>query len=519
MGKNYVLTTLVASFLFTAASTAQTVEHKKLARSASSPVANPPQFIVLGSDDNTCTQSMIWMTEVLNSGTNKDGSQRFMSFYVNTGAGGGSWANTQGLSDAVVAAYNSGHSISNHTHTHRRFVGTNSNPGAHNTRSSLRQVYDEMLNAEERIVEAGIPREHIFGFRTPFLAYSDSVFTAIRRIGLLYDCSIESGWDTRPGTHSWPYTLDIIPGEQEAETSGNVAWDNSHTRKYWSRPQTIGGRSIQNVVREHPGLWALIATTVEIAPEDRGTVVHPQGPTDFIISGLDWNIWADSSQWGLHLNEDQTVNILMHTLQESMNGNRAPFTFGVHSQYYFEPDNKFDWRKSNDIVIPGITAAQRRSAFERFVEQASQLENVWFVSSDMVIAWMKNPVPADQFNPADYHRSGPLGAIRPSPDESIDIDLIDQTSITAPLPRTSARNSSNVRIGAFRSGNLSLNVSAAGVYNVSIYGMDGKRLAHTAANLVQGANSLAIGQNLARGVAVVRVEGANANLQKRISIR
>jgi hypothetical protein len=82
-----------------------------------------------------------------------------------------------------------------------------------------------------------------------------------------------------------------------------------------------------------------------------------------------------------------------------------------------------------------------------------------------------------------------------------------------------AVKSANFAITGISAGRLGLRVPSAGNYSVAIYGVNGKMLAQTKANLVQGLNTLAISKNLARGVAIVRVQGANATLVKKISIK
>ncbi|MCL2845359.1 MAG: polysaccharide deacetylase family protein [Chitinivibrionia bacterium] len=89
-----------------------------------------------------------------------------------------------------------------------------------------------------------------------------------------------------------------------------------------------------------------------------------------------------------------------------------------------------------------------------------------------------------------------------------------------PSSRNVSRTSGNaLAINSFNAGNLNLNVSSAGMYNVSIHDISGRVLAQTSASLTAGANSLQLGQNIARGVVIVRVQGANATLTRRISIR
>jgi len=82
------------------------------------------------------------------------------------------------------------------------------------------------------------------------------------------------------------------------------------------------------------------------------------------------------------------------------------------------------------------------------------------------------------------------------------------------LSRTSA-----FAITGISAGRLNLSVPSAGSYTVAIYSVDGRILARTRANLTQGVNALPIAQNLSRGVVIVRVQGANNQLVRKISVQ
>ena len=87
------------------------------------------------------------------------------------------------------------------------------------------------------------------------------------------------------------------------------------------------------------------------------------------------------------------------------------------------------------------------------------------------------------------------------------------------ISKTNAVKSANIAIKGISSGKLNLSVPSAGNYSIAIHSVDGKMLVQTKANLVQGANILSISNNLARGVAIVRVQGANATTVKKISVK
>jgi hypothetical protein len=356
--------------------------------SKTSPMPNPPQFIVLGSDDNTMARGVEWMQGVLDAGTNKDGTKRRMSFYVNTRNGGGNWSSNKELVNAVYNAYKAGHEIGNHTASHPYMV-----PYAPNEdkRMSLDAIRAEITEARDVMNANGIPAEHHFGFRTPYLRYSDSTFTIVKEMGFLYDVSISATSSNEAGSAYFPYTLDA-----EADENGNVSPDNIDNP---DRP-----------VRKHSGLWVIPCSRIEVAPQDLEAVGKET------VTGLDYNLWANSDA---ALDSAQTINALMHTLQKHLDGNRAPFTLGIHSQYYFESKSEF----------PNVKTAQTRRIFEEFVKRASQLEYVFFVSSDMVIRWMLNPVSAADFDPEDYIRPA-FSQITPPIEISLSNTRVDEGNLT-----------------------------------------------------------------------------------------
>jgi hypothetical protein len=413
--KTFKTVTAIALLAMTATSFAA---DQKVA-STTSPVSNPPQFIVIGSDDNTNAAALKWMADVISGGKNKNGSDRYMSFYVNTFANKESalnWETNTALREAAKHAYDLGHEVSNHTATHIRGVGGNGEwgkPGGgddYSIRMSYEDILADMENARDKMVVAGIPVKHQFGFRTPFLAYSDSTFSAMKTMGFLYDCSINALG--LPGEHNFPYTLDAIHNLPGWNPDGNIAPDGASWYGHGS------GGSVINPIREHKGLWTIPASGVQVDEADRLKVFDEKrvagyvagvekddngnwkGPAksgdnwvgDWKVAGLDYNIWAE----GVFLDSVETVRALMYTLRKHLNGNRAPFAYGVHSQYYVNSTGAYN----------GLTEKQMKGSFEEFVRQASQLENVFFVSGDMVIRWMQNPVSAAQFNPANYLRDG-----------------------------------------------------------------------------------------------------------------
>ena len=367
------------------------MEKAIFAASKVSPVKNPPQFVIIMSDDNTFTEGVRWMPGVIAKYANADGSKMYMSFYTNTDQPGFEWEKNNGLADAIYDAYKEGHEIGNHTSKHLfcvEFGEIDANGVDTGKRAGQEEIYSQIKRVEELLLAKGIPKKHQLGFRTPYLRYSDLTFRAMTEIGFLYDCSISASNNNTAGDYFWPYTLDIIPGKQELDENGNLPPDNNAKVNPWGKTSPVG---------EYKGLWELPAINYAIHPNDidyvTGVLKKKYGENykfNGYIEGLDWNLWNIAE-----LDFDQTVNSMMYTLEKSLAGNRAPFSAGVHSQFYFEP-------KESDF--PRISPQKRRDAFEEFVKQASRLKDVFFVSADMVIRWMQNPVSAAEFKAENYFR-------------------------------------------------------------------------------------------------------------------
>jgi hypothetical protein len=369
----------------------------KASKTAPDGITNPPQFIVIGADDNTDVGGVNWMADLLSNSRNATGYRGYVSFYINTVG----W--DQARQDAIKRAYNMGHSIENHTASHIRCVGgtdwdapaTGNHPENLFIRMNEQAIYDNILEAQNAMISIGIPKEHQYGFRTPFLTYSDSTYSAAYKIGFLYDCSINAALPV--GNANFPYTLDIMDGQPASTVLpvGNVPPDNQNN--WWGTGyggQLPGG----NPIREHKGFWVIPASLIEFDPADRDDLTA-QGAagyiasSDWTLAGLDWNLWNEAKA-----NEQQCVRAYINTIKKTLAGNRAPLHFGFHSQDYFVRG------VPSDGPMYDIPIETRQRIFEEFVRQASQLPDVFFVTGDMVIAWMQNPCSAADFRPENYYR-------------------------------------------------------------------------------------------------------------------
>jgi hypothetical protein len=223
---------------------------------------------------------------------------------------------------------------------------------------------------------AGIPREEIYGFRSPFLNYNDALFTVLRDRGIWYDCSIEEGWqlDDDPSGFAWPYTLD----------SGSSAHDYAQERDFPARDFDL---------KSHPGIIELPAYALVIPPDDvadeydfepgllqRIRVLIPERePGSDRITGLDYNLWYTAE-----LTKGEVLAILKYNLDQRLSGNRAPFLFGAHTDFY-----RTGWEV--DKVKEGDQG--RKEAIEEFFDYAASLPETRIATFKEVLDFMRNPRP------------------------------------------------------------------------------------------------------------------------------
>ncbi len=209
---------------------------------------------------------------------------------------------------------------------------------------------DEQPSNSQQSSGMGADSSKLSGFRTPFLEYNDETFDVLVQQGFTYDTSIEEGWeDTMDGSnYPWPYTLDSgSPGNQ-------YMLDNGFPNKVPLTPC--------------PGLWELGVNPVIIPPDNltaqygvnhsiRNKVKSNISEFDVgsgKITGFDFNLWDQAK-----LNKAETLATLKYTLDLRLqNGNRAPFMFGAHSEYYSSKGESF---------FSQISVRDRQEVIEEFI--------------------------------------------------------------------------------------------------------------------------------------------------------
>ncbi len=326
-------------------------------------VEQVPQFVMIGFDDNPDVDPMRWIVDHVADVTNPvgsgqaatfDGAPVRFAFYSN----GKYLDDSAELRDVHRDAWKAGHEIANHTHNHY-----------HGGQFSVEEWFEEMKVCQASLVACGIPTEEITGFRTPFLEYNDHMFSAARKMGFVYDTSVEEGYQSwHDGTNFlWPYTMDEgspgnawtkMPGAIDRATSHPGFWQipihaflvplDKHAEKYGFAPGLIS--RMDNYIAENGG-WDWPAEARK-------------------ISGLDWNVLEAAGCDG-----PEFLAIMKHTLDLRLAGNRAPMMIGAHTAMF--PADMPD----------------RRQAVEDFVAYALKHPEVRIVTPQQLLAWLRNPVP------------------------------------------------------------------------------------------------------------------------------
>ncbi|KAI9021455.1 hypothetical protein CLU79DRAFT_753375 [Phycomyces nitens] len=184
----------------------------------------------------------------------------------------------------------------------------------------------------------GIPNGKIQGFRAPFLNYTKDTLAELKKQNFLYDSSASAVSDDA----YWPYTLD--------HGMANDCWTG-----------ICGAGQIQL-----PGLWEVPMYAVL----DNGSI--PQ-LMDVYIAGTP----EDVSQWSTS------------SFDRHYNGGRQPFGIYVHPTHL--------------TAYPGLPdPAPKLDGLISFVKSIAKRPDVWIVTNQQLLQWMKNPVKASELGKQDY---------------------------------------------------------------------------------------------------------------------
>jgi peptidoglycan/xylan/chitin deacetylase (PgdA/CDA1 family) len=257
-------------------------------------------------------------------------------------------------------ALEAGHEIGLHTHSHphgRTFTAEQWAEEIATCRAWLTKPFDA-ARATEKEIGIGVQPKDLIGFRAPYLEYGTPLFAALRSAGIAYDCSVQEGFeDSFDGTSlPWPYRI-----------------------------SKAGGGTL-------PELWEIPAYILVVPPDDecerygvppglraRLEQVHSYfDPEDGKITGFDWNLWVEFG-----MTRSEVVATAKYSLDLRMAGNRAPFTFGAHSDIY---SDQFPG------AMPNSTPGERQQALAEILEYALSKPDVRVVSARQILDWVRVPV-------------------------------------------------------------------------------------------------------------------------------
>lgn len=327
-----------------------------------------PLFICLGFDDNWTsglegsgtTGGMKWLLDLVKDKKNFDGSPvRFTFFVTGKHAIEKTEEHPMYIKTIWKRAFEEGHDIALHTYTH-----------PHGSKLSYEQWEEEIQKCMKVLTDVvGIKKEEIIGYRTPYLEYNAAVFKVVKDKGLLYDSSIEEGWqDHFDGTnYLWPYTLD------EGSPGGEY----------------LNKLGIREAPAKIEGILELPIYPVIVPPDD---VCYKYGIEKGLrtkikkldknfdekfgkVTGLDYNMFVLCK-----MNKDEFVATLKYTLDLKLNGNKCPFIFGCHSDIYTDIYDKY-------VNIPNANFIERQNALEEFINYALSFPNVKISSYKQFYHW------------------------------------------------------------------------------------------------------------------------------------
>ncbi|KAG0746336.1 hypothetical protein G6F57_000077 [Rhizopus arrhizus] len=184
----------------------------------------------------------------------------------------------------------------------------------------------------------GIPSQKIQGFRAPFLNYTKDTLNILSEQGFLYDSSSSAVTDDA----YWPYTL-----------------DNGMANDCWTGICAAGQVKL-------PGLWEIPMYSVL----DNASI--PQ-LMDVYLAGTP----SDVTQWS------------NAAFEKHYNGNRQPFGIYVHPTHLTTYPGLADPKDMYNGVIS-------------FIQSIAAKPDVWFVTNQQLLQWMKNPVKASELGSQDY---------------------------------------------------------------------------------------------------------------------
>lgn len=412
-----------------------------------------PMFVCFGWDDNGFTDGVYWSDSLFLGVKNPDGTDALGTYFLVGGLGAGkpdvieSW---QHLRDR-------GHEIACHTWSHSDALKTMDKAGWSREIDTTNKFLSENL---------GVPLDSILGFRTPKLAFSAATFEAIVENNMLYECTLEFGYDwwTVPGN-------DQGFGTTNPETGKNYWWP--FTMDNGIPP---GAHNSGNAVGKIKGLWEVHVYTYNDPNAGYSIDINSDPNTVTMFTGFDYNHWKKGHS------PESFGRVLKYSLLQRLQGNRCPFTVNVHSDEYSIHCDDSEFAEKDDIA--------RRIALTDFMEFAKSFkDDVYFVPYIRMIGWMQNPKTLSQ--------------------------MLEGTSNTIPQSFKNRK----ISISNISNNKLSCSVVKEGNYQFSLYNMIGQKVIFTNKKLSAGNNKILINHSLPSGRYAVTLKGNGDMYSKIVEIK
>ncbi|KAJ3122117.1 hypothetical protein HK098_003096 [Nowakowskiella sp. JEL0407] len=216
---------------------------------------------------------------------------------------------------------------------------------------------------------AGIPRGKISGVRFPFRNYTLDSINLLSRMNFTYDSSMSNS------DHVWPYTMDygvVSDCINQPNLCGSVGGLNA--KGLWEIPMSQSGTTVPHLMD----------------PFNDPTVTAPEKTED-------------------------VVSDMLSAFNARYAGNRAPFGVYLHPVWY---------GKAQPSIPEG---SGKLAGVNAFLDAAMKNPDVWMVTGQQLIEYMKKPVPASQLASQPYMDC-------PTPPPGVCNGLTPSLAVTCNLP-------------------------------------------------------------------------------------
>ncbi|KAF9025089.1 hypothetical protein BDZ89DRAFT_1092694 [Hymenopellis radicata] len=235
----------------------------------------------------------------------------------------------------VTDWYVAGNEIADHTMTHQ------GDP-------SVDEIHGNLIALNAL---AGIPLASIRGFRAPYLNYSVDTLKRLAAAGFTYDSSSSASIPVTADNSDafWPYTLDHGMANNCLRVEGTCKGEPK-LPGFWEVP-----------------MYAFFDQLGEAGP-------HLMDP------------WLDAANGAAAANDTATFEYMQATFTAHYEGKRQPIGLYTHP-IHLAAD--YPGVRSPNSTIRMINA---------FLDWAQEQQNVWIVSTEQLLAWVRNPTPVAQLD-------------------------------------------------------------------------------------------------------------------------